>query len=213
MNVPADVSSPVWSGGGTIRAPSQVGQRGAANRLGTGAGLVPAIPHWCQDSLLELTALPAAVSRGRRHVREVLWVWKLDVLADDSELLASELLTNAGKAVSPPQRPGLLTLRLLADAERLLIEVYDHSPIDPAPRQVSDESESGRGFVLVEALAHAWGYHRFHPGLKVVWAELLTDAGPMAARRSRSGCRCPHPAGSPPAAVPAVHAGLGRRAL
>lgn len=98
--------------------------------------------------------------------------WSLDDLADDAELLASEMPTNAVQATISLQSPGLLILRLLANTERLVVEVYDHSHVDPAPRQVSDESDSGRGFVVVEALADSWDCRRFHPGLKVVWAEL-----------------------------------------
>lgn len=133
---------------------------------------MPAIPQCSKASLLELAARPTAVSQGRSHVRGALREWSLDDVADEAELLASEMLTNAVNAASPLQSSGLLILRLLANSERLVIEVYDHSPVDPAPRRVSDESESGRGFVVVEALADSWDFHRFRPDFKVVWAEL-----------------------------------------
>jgi anti-sigma regulatory factor (Ser/Thr protein kinase) len=179
MNVSAHVSdsvrapargTPINGAGGTIRASSPTER--PITRPGTGTEFTPAIPQCSKASLLELVARPTAVSLGRRHVREAIRKWALDDLADDAELLASEMLTNAVQATSSLQSPDLLILRLLANTERLVIEVYDHSPVDPAPRRVDDESESGRGFVVVEALADSWDYRRFHPGLKVVWAEL-----------------------------------------
>jgi anti-sigma regulatory factor (Ser/Thr protein kinase) len=105
-------------------------------------------------------------------VREVLREWGLGDLAGDGEILASELLTNAVQASSALPWPGLLTLRLLAGDEQLVIEVYDHCPADPTPRKVTSDAEGGRGLVVIEALAQRWGYHRFHPALKIVWAEL-----------------------------------------
>ena len=179
MNVSAHVSdsvrspargTPVNGVGDRIRASSAIGR--AATRSGPGTEFMPAIPQCSKASLLGLLARPTAASQGRRHVKDALQDWALDDLSDDAELLASEMLTNAVQATISLQSPGLLILRLLANTERLVIEVYDRSPVDPAPRRVSDESESGRGFVVVEALADSWDCRRFRPDLKVVWAEL-----------------------------------------
>ena len=179
MNVSAHVSdsvrapargTPINGADGTIRDSSPAER--AVTKPGTGTDFMPAIPQCSKASLLELVARPTAVSQGRLHVRGAMREWSLDDLAEDAELLASELLTNAVQATISLQSSGLLILRLLANTNRLVIEVYDHSPVDPAPRWVSDEAESGRGFVVVEALAGSWDYHRFHPGLKVVWAEM-----------------------------------------
>lgn len=178
MNMSVDASSTlraatpsmtISGGGGTIHVSSQID--GTANTLRPDAGTAPATPSCPQDSLSGLAAIPKAVARGRRHVRETLWEWKLDGLTDDAELVSSELLTNAVKASMSLDCPGLM-LRLLADAKHLAIEVYDHSLLDPVARNVDGVPEGGRGFVVVQALADSWGYHRFHAALKVVWAEL-----------------------------------------
>jgi anti-sigma regulatory factor (Ser/Thr protein kinase) len=133
---------------------------------------VPVPSDWPQCSFLELAALPTVVPCGRLHTRQVLWEWKLDHLADDAETLVSELLTNAVRASWSPAGPGLVALRLLANHERLVIEVWDQNPDHPQPRQADHQSESGRGFVVIEALSHRWGFRRVSPSFKVVWCEL-----------------------------------------
>jgi anti-sigma regulatory factor (Ser/Thr protein kinase) len=153
--------------------------RGGAPSAGTlehDSGAGTAIQNWPHASFLELAALPTAVPCARLHSKHVLWEWQLDYLAEDSELLVSELFSNAVKASWSPHGPGLVALRLLADYERLLIEVWDHNTGDPRPRQSDDSSESGRGFIVVEAISHRWGHERVSPTLKVVWCELLIGA-------------------------------------
>ena len=51
-------------------------------------------------SYLELGALPTAVPCARLHARHLAWEWGLNGLAPDSELLVSELVTNAVKATA-----------------------------------------------------------------------------------------------------------------
>lgn len=158
-------------GAGTVRAPGATAPAPGAAERSSGVG--PAIKEWPLVSSLELAPLKGAPACGRGHTRNVLRDWGLAELADDAELLVSELLTNAVKASVQAGEP--ILLRLFGDSGQLLIEVYDYSPRDPASRAVSDESESGRGFVVVQALAHSWGFYRFHHRLKVVWAELLVS--------------------------------------
>jgi anti-sigma regulatory factor (Ser/Thr protein kinase) len=129
---------------------------------------------WPLSSGLVLGALPTAASCGRLHAKNVVWEWGLGYLSDTIELLVSELLTNAVKASSSPDGVGVVILRLLANRERLLIEVWDHNPDDPQPRQADAESESGRGFSVIEALSSRWGFRRLSYSVKVVWCELLT---------------------------------------
>lgn len=151
---------------------------GAGNALQRNAvrRAVSLLADWPCLSFLELAALPTAVSCGRLHTKQVLWEWQLDHLADDSETLVSELLTNAIRASWSPQGTGLVALRLLANRERLVIEVWDQSPGDPQPGEVETESESGRGFAVIEALSHRWEFRRFGVALKVVWCELLIES-------------------------------------
>jgi anti-sigma regulatory factor (Ser/Thr protein kinase) len=148
--------------------PSPVGQRAQAGRH----AVVPAWPHL---SKLELAALPTAVSCGRLHTRHVLWEWRLHQLVDDAEVVVSELLSNAVKASGMSKGVDVIALRLLADDQRLVVEVWDHSPLDPQPRQVDEASEHGRGFMVIGALGNRWGYRRLSARVKVVWCELLVE--------------------------------------
>ena len=128
--------------------------------------------YWPLRSYLELGALTSAVPCARLHARQIVWEWGFRHLAEDAEILVSELLTNAVKASSSPDGAGVVVLRLLANRERLLIEVWDHNPDDPQPRQADAESESGRGFSVIEALSSRWGFRRLSYSVKVVWCEL-----------------------------------------
>jgi hypothetical protein len=55
---------------------------------------------WPLRSSLELGALPTAVPCARLHARHLVWEWGLDGLAESTELLVSELVTNAVKATA-----------------------------------------------------------------------------------------------------------------
>jgi anti-sigma regulatory factor (Ser/Thr protein kinase) len=140
----------------------------------SGAGI--AFQDWPHVSFLELGALPSAVPCGRAHTRLVLGEWRLGQLADDAEMLVSELLTNALRASWTLAYPGAVALRLLADPRCLLIEVWDQAPGDPQPGPAEDDAESGRGFTVIEALSARWGTRRVSRTLKVIWCELLTGA-------------------------------------
>jgi anti-sigma regulatory factor (Ser/Thr protein kinase) len=139
----------------------------------SGAGTAGLLGEWPHVSALEFAGLPSAVPCGRLHTRQVLWEWGLDHLAADAELLVSEMLGNALKAAREQDNIGVVVLRLLANRQRLLIEVWDENPHDPQPRQVDELSERGRGFMVIEAVATRWGFRRVSARNKVVWAELL----------------------------------------
>lgn len=135
------------------------------------AALAPFVAQWPLRSFLELGAHPGAVPCARLHVRNVLWEWHLTALSDTTELLVSELVTNAvqGSRTAVPDVP--IQLWAVSDAGQVLILVWDGCPGLPAPAAASTEAESGRGLLLVEALSVRWGWH-FPPagGGKVVWS-------------------------------------------
>jgi anti-sigma regulatory factor (Ser/Thr protein kinase) len=159
------------SGGtGAVPAPGTGASDASPAKHGSGPGT--AVQNWPHVSFLELAALTTAVPCGRLHARHVLWEWRLAHLAQDAELLVSEMLSNAIKASRPPAGTGLVALRLLANHQQLLIEIWDHNPDGPPPRQAGPESESGRGLTVIEALSDRWGLTRVHPNLKVIWCEL-----------------------------------------
>lgn len=107
----------------------------------------------------------AAPGRARRLARRALGRWGLDELADEAELLVSEVVTNA---VRYAERP--VTLRLLR-TDVLRCEVGDDSPQLPRQRRARDTDEGGRGLFLVNRLARRWGATRLSTG-KVVWFEM-----------------------------------------
>jgi anti-sigma regulatory factor (Ser/Thr protein kinase) len=163
--------SPMSGGTGAVWADERSGVRRTAESSTPVPVLPP--PAWLHISTLELTALPTAVACGRLHAKHILWEWQLDTLADDAEILVSELLTNAVKATWSPDGAGLVALRLMANRRQLLIEVWDQSPHDPRPMSVSHDPEHGRGFMVINGLSSRWGHHRVSTNLKVVWCELV----------------------------------------
>ena len=131
------------------------------------------IPYpWPLRSHLELGALPGAVPCARLHARNLLWEWGLNGLAADAELLVSELVTNAVNATAGQQQAAI-RLRLSSDSASVLVEVWDADPQPPAPKDLTEDEEGGRGLFLVAALSTRWSWFLTQePAGKVVWCEL-----------------------------------------
>ncbi|WP_221357132.1 ATP-binding protein [Streptomyces beigongshangae] len=91
---------------------------------------------------------------------------------DAASLLVAELATNAALHGRVPGRDARLDLTL--DAASLLIEVTDArgDRLPGRPPVADADGESGRGLLLVEALADGWGIRPHHPAGKTVWATL-----------------------------------------
>lgn len=123
-------------------------------------------------SLQVTTRLPAqaaSASAARRFARAVLHTWRCEDLAEPTELLVSELVTNAVLHARSDVR---MTLRRRLD--HLRIEVSDHSAASPVRRPHSEEAVTGRGMLLVDMLATSWGVAPPPEGEdgKVVWCEV-----------------------------------------
>ncbi|MGA5117779.1 ATP-binding protein [Streptomyces pseudogriseolus] len=109
---------------------------------------------------------PRAVRTVRTLAARRLAEWGLDGLVDVTELIVSELTTNAVRHGGGP-----VGLRLLRD-KTLTVEVSDGgAALAPHPRLALTTDEGGRGLHLVAKLSRRWGV-RPVPGGKVVWAEL-----------------------------------------
>ncbi|MGW2485894.1 SpoIIE family protein phosphatase [Streptomyces sp. NPDC001606] len=107
---------------------------------------------------------PAAVSEVRASVTRQLAEWDLDELAFTTELVLSELVTNAIRYGRGP-----IGVRLLRD-RTLICEVSDGSTTSPHLRYAASTDEGGRGLFLVAQLADRWGT-RYTPHGKIIWAE------------------------------------------
>ncbi|GAB2689980.1 SpoIIE family protein phosphatase [Kitasatospora kifunensis] len=119
----------------------------------------------------------ARVSELRGELRDALRRWGVPELIDTAELLASELVTNA---IRHTDRDAMFTARLYREdgrEPRLRIEVEDESDLWPKRRTPGEQASSGRGLMLVEALADAWGVEPRGSG-KRMWFEL--SAGEVA---------------------------------
>ncbi|WP_329342716.1 SpoIIE family protein phosphatase [Streptomyces sp. NBC_00663] len=107
---------------------------------------------------------PAAVGRVRADVTRQLARWGLEELEFTTELMLSELVTNAIRYGGEPIR-----VRVLYD-RTLICEVFDSSSTSPHLRYAAMTDEGGRGLFLVAQLAERWGT-RYTPEGKVIWAE------------------------------------------
>jgi hypothetical protein len=135
----------------------------------------PEVSGWPLHAALQLGALPTAPGCGRAWTRQILREWNLDHLADSTELLVSELTTNALQAAAPIVGAAI-GLWLASDCERAVILVWDPSLRPPTPANPGQDTENGRGLLLVQALSLRWGWYfpdgtspRGYAG-KVVWA-------------------------------------------
>jgi anti-sigma regulatory factor (Ser/Thr protein kinase) len=109
----------------------------------------------------------SAVRQARSLIRDPLKRWGLEDLIDSSELLVSELVTNAIKYAH-----GEVLLRLILEPDSLVCEVHDSSPALPRVLQVDKDAENGRGLHVVSQMSSRWGMRRTVAG-KVVWCEQL----------------------------------------
>ncbi|HVE99419.1 MAG TPA: ATP-binding protein [Mycobacteriales bacterium] len=121
-----------------------------------------------QSRRAEIVLVPEAESarRARRFVRDVLRPVRHDIPLDSVLLVVSELVTNAVRHAS-----GAPVLVVDAGPTRVRVEVRDREPSVPAPRPAEPDEESGRGLLIVAAVADEWGVEPDGSG-KAIWAEL-----------------------------------------
>ncbi|KOU61443.1 SpoIIE family protein phosphatase [Streptomyces virginiae] len=113
----------------------------------------------------ELPAEPAAAARARHLTEATLTGWGLEDLAFTTELVVSELVTNAYRYGGGTP----VTLRLIRDRS-LICEVSDGSSTAPHLRRARTTDEGGRGLFLVAQLTERWGTRYTRDG-KTVWTE------------------------------------------
>ncbi|MCF3135733.1 SpoIIE family protein phosphatase [Streptomyces olivochromogenes] len=116
----------------------------------------------------------AVVPSVRARCRETMREWGLEETGYATELILSELVTNAIRYGLPPVRVRLLYGRCL------ICEVADGSGTSPRLRRAATLDEGGRGLFLVAQFAQRWGT-RYTTRGKVIWAEQVLHDGPSAA--------------------------------
>jgi anti-sigma regulatory factor (Ser/Thr protein kinase) len=118
---------------------------------------------------------PESVKAARDFTTRTLTAWGLDDTGD-IRLCVSELATNALTHGSDAEHGFLV--RLETDADGVRLEVHDsrtpHRPLfQPAGPDPADET--GRGLVIVSALAARWGIDPRQPRGKIVWSHFPTS--------------------------------------
>lgn len=122
------------------------------------------VATWPLDN--ELTAAAAARASTTGQLAE----WNVgEEIAFNTELIVSELVTNAVRYGSPPLR-----LRLILD-RALTCEVSDASATAPHLRHARTTDEGGRGLFIIAQLAQAWGVRYSADDGKTIWTEQMVD--------------------------------------
>ncbi|MET9429745.1 MULTISPECIES: SpoIIE family protein phosphatase [unclassified Streptomyces] len=120
----------------------------------------------------DVPADPAAVAPVRAACGRQLEAWGLGDIGFTTELMLSELITNAIRYGSEP-----IHVRLLRERS-LICEVSDGSSTSPHLRRAATTDEGGRGLYLVSQFAGRWGT-RYTPTGKVMWTEQPLTGGPQ----------------------------------
>ena len=111
-----------------------------------------------------------ALTEARHMIRAAVRAWGGRDRADEVELVADELITNA---LMHTEGSAIVTLRVLNGPDRRLrVEVEDSSSALPRRREAGEDGVSGRGLLLVDLLTDVWGVEARGSG-KCVWCEFL----------------------------------------
>jgi anti-sigma regulatory factor (Ser/Thr protein kinase) len=111
-------------------------------------------------------ATPESVTQARRFVTETALEWGFAQLVQDAQLVVSEL---GGNAVRHAHSEFTVVISESDSSIRLAVSDLSHEV--PKKQHPAHDSSSGRGLMLVGALATEWGVEQSRDG-KVVWAEL-----------------------------------------
>ncbi|MCZ7415277.1 ATP-binding protein [Streptomyces sp. WMMC897] len=130
---------------------------------------------------MRFTASPRGARLARRLTARRLDEWGYPAASDTScsvTLIVAELCANAVRHGRVPGREFHLRVELDPRAGLVRIEVADAHPALPPATAVhpGPDEESGRGLLIVDALAARWGSEPRAPLGKTVWAEVCTDA-------------------------------------
>ncbi|MEU7148053.1 SpoIIE family protein phosphatase [Streptomyces sp. NPDC045470] len=119
-------------------------------------------------------AEPERIAEARHQVRDVLHDWADEDQVDSAVLMVSEMVTNV---LMHTDGDALLVAEITGEkgSRRIRVDVADSSDELPHRRTPGELASSGRGLVLMELLAGAWGVDPRGDG-KSTWFELYEDA-------------------------------------
>lgn len=149
-----------------------LGREGGSCAIGAG-GAHPPLP--VRRTVLTIAqAEPERISEARRQIRDVLHDWADEDQVDSAVLMVSEMVTNV---LTHTDGDALLVAEISGNkgARRVRVDVADGSDELPHRRRPGELASSGRGLVLMELLAGAWGVDPRGDG-KSTWFELYEDA-------------------------------------
>ncbi|MEG3630990.1 SpoIIE family protein phosphatase [Streptomyces poriticola] len=144
---------------------------------GCGEGITARTP--VRRTMLSVAqAEPERIAAARRHLGDLLHDWPSDEQRDSAVLLLSEMLTNV---LVHTDADALLVAEVTGTPgeRRIRVEVKDSGDDLPHRRRPGEMASSGRGLMLIELLADAWGVAPRGQG-KSIWFELYESAGPGA---------------------------------
>ncbi|MFJ9849315.1 SpoIIE family protein phosphatase [Streptomyces sp. NPDC101150] len=120
-------------------------------------------------------AEPERIAEARAQIRDVLHDWADADQVDSAVLMVSEMITNV---LMHTDGDALLVAEISGErgSRRIRVDVADGSDELPHRRSPGELASSGRGLVLLELLAGAWGVNPRGDG-KSTWFELYEDAG------------------------------------
>ncbi|WP_410575350.1 ATP-binding protein [Amycolatopsis sp. cmx-4-61] len=110
---------------------------------------------------------PRTSARARGFVRGICAEWMVPELAEDAELIATELVENTLRHTDSAPRLGLELRR-----GTLAVEVSDDSARPAVLREELDPADAGLGLRMITKVAKRWGSSRSRAGGKTVWALL-----------------------------------------
>jgi serine phosphatase RsbU (regulator of sigma subunit)/anti-sigma regulatory factor (Ser/Thr protein kinase) len=129
---------------------------------------------------------PEGLADARLALRQALTAWGLEDLADDIELAAGELLVNV---LLHTEGGAVLTLEVLPEpVRRVRLSVQDRSSVWPRRRSPGEAATSGRGLLMIDVLADAWGVEPRGEG-KAVWCEFGPEAEGAEGTEGAEGAR------------------------
>jgi anti-sigma regulatory factor (Ser/Thr protein kinase) len=120
---------------------------------------------------IDLPSDLTAPREARAAARHVLSRWRLGTILDPVLLVVSELVGNAVRHGRPP-----VGMRLRKTGRGVRVDVHDEETTTPRVRRPVDEAESGRGLVLIDAVAAESGVEQIAGDGKVVWARVDPEA-------------------------------------